>query len=130
MLEFFCYKQLTEKDNSKLKIKLLPKEDENGDSNDDKQMFYIEQPTEEDYTKINLLGGKSCKMADALSFLFYLIISIFAFYLSWDCNTLRGLSLPVKMFYGFFAFMFGSLYLLFYIIFINGTCIPQSIPKL
>lgn len=65
-----------------------------------------------------------CKMGDILSFLLYLLISIFAFYLSWECNTQRGLSVFVKLFYGFFAFIFGSLYLLFYIVFINGTCVP------
>ncbi len=65
-----------------------------------------------------------CKMGDILSFLLYLLISMFSLYLSWECNTQRGLSTLVKLFYGFFAFMFGSMYLLFYIIFINGTCVP------
>lgn len=64
------------------------------------------------------------KMGRLLSFSLYFLISIFAFYLSWDCNTQRGLSVFVKLFYGFFAFIFGSLYLLFYIVFINGTCVP------
>lgn len=57
-----------------------------------------------------------------LRFTFYLLVSILAFKLSWDCNTLRGISLVPKVFYSFFAFNFGAAYLLFYLVFIYGTC--------
>lgn len=65
-------------------------------------------------------------VSQVLSFILYLIISVYALYLSWTCNTIRGLPVLTKAFYGFFAFNFGSLYLIFYLFFIYGTCIPST----
>jgi hypothetical protein len=45
---------------------------------------------------------------------FSLMIGIFAGYLSWTCNTIDGVDTPMKVFYAFFAFSFGSLYLIYY----------------
>ena len=46
--------------------------------------------------------------------IFSLVIGIFAGYLSWTCNTVDGVSVPLKVFYAFFAFSFGPLYLVYY----------------
>lgn len=56
-----------------------------------------------------------------------LMISILAGVLSWNCNTVLGLSVLSKIFYSVFAFMFGTLYLIFYLIFRHGTCDIQKI---
>ncbi len=50
------------------------------------------------------------------------IISCIAAYVSWTCNTSRGISVPMKIIFAFFAFLFGSLYLTFYAIFVTGYC--------
>jgi hypothetical protein len=89
------------------------------------EFFCYKQLTQDEINEADLESTNYfCKMGDILSFLLYLLISIFAFYLSWECNSQRGLSTFAKLFYGFFAFTFGSMYLLFYIVFINGTCVP------
>lgn len=51
-----------------------------------------------------------------------LIISIFAAIMSWECNSIRDLGIFMKTFYAMFAYIFGEVYLLYYIIFIYGTC--------
>jgi len=53
--------------------------------------------------------------------LIILVISFYAAYLSWSCN--KGVALPLKIFYAFFAFLFGSLYVIFYGVF-KGTFQP------
>ncbi len=50
------------------------------------------------------------------------LLGIIAFYLSWDCNTKLGYSISEKILYGFFAFLFGGLYIILYLIFRAGTC--------
>lgn len=52
-----------------------------------------------------------------------LFLSFYAAYLSWTCNV--NSSMPARIFFAFFAFMFGALYLLLYFIFRSGTC-PQK----
>lgn len=56
-----------------------------------------------------------------------LLISILAAVLSWNCNSILGLSVISKVFYSFFAFMFGSLYIVFYLLFRYGTCDVKKI---
>jgi len=64
-------------------------------------------------------------VADVASFVFYLLMSSYALYLSWSCNSAKGVSVLGKLFYGFFAFNFGIVYLIFYMIFVSGTCAPS-----
>lgn len=45
-----------------------------------------------------------------------LFFGVFAAYLSWTCNTVEGVSVGLKVFYAFFAFLFGPLYLIIYAI--------------
>ena len=44
-----------------------------------------------------------------------LLITFFAIYLSWTRNTQRDESTEMKIFYAFFAGMFGLTYLIFYV---------------
>lgn len=48
------------------------------------------------------------------SFIVSVIISVFCIYLSWNCNSSRGTDTGLKIFYAFFAFLFGFFYLIFY----------------
>ena len=47
---------------------------------------------------------------------------VYAVYLSWTCNTAAGVNVALKVLYAFFAFIFGFLYLIFYMIFRSGAC--------
>lgn len=51
-----------------------------------------------------------------------LAVASFAAYLSWSCNTAAGIDVALKVLYAFFAFVFGFVYLIFYVIFRVGTC--------
>lgn len=57
-----------------------------------------------------------------LTVLFILYCSLFSIYLSWSCNTSLGMSVILKIFYAFFAFLGGFSYIIFYVIFRVGTC--------
>jgi hypothetical protein len=48
-------------------------------------------------------------------------LSCYAAYLSWNCGTKGGVQTPLKVFNAFFAFIFGSFYILSYFIF-NPEC--------
>ncbi len=52
------------------------------------------------------------------------IISVFAVYLSWTCNTAAGMHVVMKVIYGFFAFVFGFLYLMYYLLVRSDVCGP------
>ena len=43
-----------------------------------------------------------------------LVLGAWAAYLSWTCNTLQGATTGAKVFYAFFAFLFGPWYLIYY----------------
>ena len=63
--------------------------------------------------------------ADRLStttFILMLFINSYAAYLSWDCNTKNNYPLSLKIVFSLFAFMFGSFYLLYYILFRFDNC--------
>ena len=55
------------------------------------------------------------------------ILGLIAFYLSWECNTKLGYSNIEKACYGVFAFLFGGLYIILYLIFRAGTCGPLQL---
>ena len=56
------------------------------------------------------------------TFILMLFINSYAAYLSWDCNTKNNYPLSLKIVFSLFAFMFGSFYLLYYILFRFDTC--------
>lgn len=67
--------------------------------------------------------------ASALSAIVSLAIGALAAHLSWTCNAGLGLSTLVRAFYATFAFLFGTIYLLFYVVFRAGTCpAPEYVP--
>ena len=51
-----------------------------------------------------------------------LLINSYAAYLSWECNTNNNYPVLLKVLFAFFAFMFGSLYMLYYVLFRFDTC--------
>jgi len=55
------------------------------------------------------------------------LFGIIAAYLSWSCNTEAGINVGLKIVYAFFAFIFGGIYLLFYLLFRAGRCAPQQV---
>ena len=65
---------------------------------------------------------ESFEQASAGSWIFAVAISCLAAYVSWSCNTKRGISTLAKILYSIFAFFFGALYLIFYAIFVGGYC--------
>lgn len=59
--------------------------------------------------------------------IFSLLIGIFAAYLSWSCNTAKGIDTVPKVIYSIFAFFFGTLYLIYYAMFRAGRCYPKQV---
>jgi len=49
-------------------------------------------------------------------------IGVYAAYLSWTCNTAQGIEVPLKVIYAMFAYFFGLIYLVLFMIFRWGTC--------
>ena len=50
------------------------------------------------------------------------IISCFAVYLSWSCNTAKDVHIVPKLIYSFFAFVFGGIYLIYYFLVRSEWC--------
>jgi len=65
---------------------------------------------------------KNANMVSNNTFLLMLIINSYAAYLSWTCNTKNNYPLPLKLAFAFFSFMFGSLYVIYYMLFRFDTC--------
>jgi hypothetical protein len=57
-----------------------------------------------------------------LSFIVMIVINSYAAYLSWECNTANNYPLNLKIIFSFLSFMFGSLYIVYYILFRFDTC--------
>jgi hypothetical protein len=51
-----------------------------------------------------------------------LMIGAYAAYLSWSCNTLTGTNVFLKVIFAAFAFLFGFIYLIFYLVFRWADC--------
>ena len=63
--------------------------------------------------------------ATASNVLYHIIgicIGAYAAYLSWQCNTAIGTSMPLKVLFAVLAYIFGFLYLICYYIFLSSTC--------
>ena len=76
-----------------------------------------EEDEEEEYQNNN----KASKISN-ITFILMLIINSYAAYLSWECNSNKGYPLVLKVVFSFFAFVFGSIYLLYYILFRFDEC--------
>ena len=81
---------------------------DDNDDNDDMENEY------ENNNKANNISS--------VTFLLMLIINSYSAYLSWECNSNKNYPLVLKVVFSFFAFMFGSLYLLYYILFRFDNC--------
>ena len=57
-----------------------------------------------------------------LSFILMIVINSYAAYLSWECNTANNYPLNLKLIFSFLSFMFGSLYIMYYMLFRFDTC--------
>lgn len=68
-----------------------------------------------------VINNKANKVSN-VTFLLMLLINSYAAYLSWECNTNNGYPLPLKIVFSFFAFIFGTMYLLYYILFRFDQC--------
>ena len=65
------------------------------------------------------------KQEEQLANIIALVLGAWAAYLSWTCNTLQGESTGAKVFYAFFAFMFGPWYLIYYYLAKRKECAGQ-----
>jgi hypothetical protein len=57
-----------------------------------------------------------------ISFAIGIIIGIVAVYLSWTCNTAMQYNFALKVFFAIFAYLFGLIYIILYIIMRYDTC--------
>lgn len=80
---------------------------------------YDDEDDEEDYEDNN---NNKANNISTITFLLMLIINSYAAYLSWECNSGKDYPLVLKVVFSFFAFTFGSLYLLYYILFRFDEC--------
>lgn len=83
----------------------------------------FQKNTRENYSNINLNKNEDKDMEFTLIDGIILLISAYAAYLSWSCNTVKNVSIPFKLFYAFFAFLFGTMYVVFYGVF-KGKLTP------
>jgi hydrogenase-4 membrane subunit HyfE len=74
--------------------------------------------------------GQGNSMGDVISSLLNLAIMFYAGYLSWECNTKLGKSVPLKVMFALFAALFGLFYLLMYYLFASELCarLPEVPP--
>ena len=86
-------------------------------SKDKKSEEYDDDDMENEYENNNKANNIS-----SVTFLLMLIINSYSAYLSWECNSNKNYPLVLKVVFSFFAFMFGSLYLLYYILFRFDNC--------
>lgn len=65
----------------------------------------------ESFTNYNSSGDTSITYTVLI---FWVVLGIFAVYLSWTCNTASKAPTFLKIIYAFFAWFFGIFYLIFY----------------
>ena len=51
-----------------------------------------------------------------------ILVSSLAVYLSWTCNSAVGINVLLKIIYAIFAFLFGPLYFVYYLLVQQNTC--------
>ena len=79
----------------------------------------IEHMHEEEYREEHIISINHISM---FSFVMMIIINSYAAYLSWECNTEKNYPLNLKILFSFLSFMFGSLYIMYYILFRFDSC--------
>jgi|UniRef100_A0A6C0BES1 hypothetical protein len=61
-------------------------------------------------------------LGGVISFVISVLIGLTAVYLSWSCNSALQYDLGLKVFFAILAYIFGLLYIIFYIIMRWDTC--------
>jgi hypothetical protein len=69
----------------------------------------------------NISDNSASKISNG-TFILLLLINSYAAYLSWDCNTAKNYPLMLKLIFSLFAFMFGTLYIIYYMLFRFDEC--------
>jgi hypothetical protein len=54
-----------------------------------------------------------------ISTIISIVIGCIAATLSWNCNTVKGVDTGLKIIFAFFAFLFGLIYIILYLIFLS-----------
>jgi hypothetical protein len=85
-----------------------------------KQSDNLEDYDDEDDEEF-IINNKANKVS-SVTFLLMLLINSYAAYISWECNTNKGYPVALKIVFSFFAFIFGTIYLLYYILFRFDEC--------
>jgi hypothetical protein len=77
---------------------------------------------EDDEDDEEYIVNNKAKKVSSVTFILMLLINSYAAYLSWECNSAKGYPLALKIVFSFFAFIFGTMYLLYYILFKFDDC--------
>lgn len=62
------------------------------------------------------------KVSDVLSLILGVVIGLYAAYLSWQCNAKLSYNTFLKVIFAIFAYMFGLIYLILYVVMRWDTC--------
>ena len=77
----------------------------------------------------DMIVNKKAENLSTTTFILMLLINSYAAYLSWECNSKNNYPLVLKLVFSLFAFMFGTLYILYYILFRFDSCNSFSNPN-
>jgi hypothetical protein len=81
-----------------------------------------ENENEEDEDEDDIMSDNSATNISTGTFILLLLINSYAAYLSWDCNSAKNYPLMLKLIFSLFAFMFGTLYIIYYMLFRFDDC--------
>jgi phosphoglycerol transferase MdoB-like AlkP superfamily enzyme len=70
--------------------------------------------------KENFVGERKLDTVYVLQLVISVAISVYAAYLSWQCSS--GDSTALRVIYALFAYLFGILYVLYYVLVRAGQC--------
>jgi hypothetical protein len=88
-----------------------------------KEKFYDVTPTGAVAVETNNSDSKTTKIVEFTSFAVSLVIGLFAAYLSWTCyENVTYSSMPARILFAVFAYIFGTLYLITYALFKTSNC--------
>ena len=76
----------------------------------------------EGYARYRSSDGNRSKAQRALKVLTGIVVSLLAALLSWQCNSRMGYTLGLKVLSSLLAFMFGGVYLVYYVLVRADTC--------
>jgi hypothetical protein len=82
---------------------------------------YVEDIEDNEDEEEYIVNSKANKIS-SITFLLMLLINSYAAYLSWECNSGKNYPLAMKIIFSLFAFIFGTLYLLYYVLFRFDEC--------